>query len=155
MYQCPARCLQRLVAAPIEEIALAGGEEAFDAMTCVHFQHVAADHTLRGAPLPDGERSGRDIVGRAEMGADAAALGAKLLQLMRGQEAVQTFRNGLRFGVRLMLVAVPQSATGDRKVFVRRRYMHKTAVRQAGFRSMDDAAAAPPSNVARNFRRRM
>ena len=54
------------------------------------------------------------------MGADAAALGAKLLQLMRGQEAVQTFRNGLRFGVRLMLVAVPQSATGDRKVFVRR-----------------------------------
>ena len=70
--------------------------------------------------------------------ADTAALGAKLLQLMRGQEAVQTLRNGSRFGVRLMLVAVPQSATGDRKVFVQRRYMHKTAVRQAGFRSMDE-----------------
>src|ERR1700674_1722616 len=120
MYQCPARCLQRLVAGPIEEIALAGGEEAFDAMACVDFQHVAAHHTLRGAPLPDGERSGRDIVGGAEMGADAAALGAKLLQLMRGQEAVQTLRNGLRFGARSMPVAVPQGATGDGKVFVRR-----------------------------------
>src|SRR5712672_895561 len=138
MYQCPAGCLQRLVAAPIEEIALAGGEEAFDAMACVHFQHVAADHTLRGALLPDSERSGHDIVGRAEMGADAAALGAKLLQLVRGQEAAQTFRNGLRFGARLMLVAVPQSATGDRKVLVRYRYMPETAVGQAGFRSMDE-----------------
>src|SRR6266480_867692 len=95
MYQGPARCLQRLVAGSIEEIALAGGEEAFDAMACVHFQHVAADHTLRGAPLADGERSGHDIVRTAEMVADAAALGAKLLQLMRGQKAVQTFRNGL------------------------------------------------------------
>ena len=63
MDQCPARCLQWFIAGPIEEIALAGGEEAFDAMACVDFQHVAADHTLRGAPLPDGERSGHDIVG--------------------------------------------------------------------------------------------
>jgi hypothetical protein len=39
------------------------------------------------------------IVGRAEMGTDTTALRAKLLQLMRGQEAVQAFRNGLRFGV--------------------------------------------------------
>jgi len=47
-------------------------------MACVDFQHVAADHTLRGAPLPDGERSGHDIVGGAEMGADCGgALGAK------------------------------------------------------------------------------
>src|SRR6266436_3445655 len=107
-------------------------------MACVDFQHVAADHTLRGAPLPDGERSGHDIVGGAEMGADAAAFGAKLLQLMRGQEDVQTFRNGLRFGARLMPVAVPQSATGDRKAFVRRRYMYKTTVGQAGFRGMDE-----------------
>src|ERR1700719_763376 len=104
MYQRPTRCLQRLVAGPIEEIALAGGGEAFHATACVHFQHVAADHTLRGAPLPDGESSGHDIVGRAEMGADTAALGTKLLQLMCGQEAVQTFRYGSRFGVRLMLV---------------------------------------------------
>src|SRR5260370_27233374 len=74
MYQCPARCLQRLVAGLIEKIALAGGKEAFDAMACVHFQHVTADHTRRGAPLPNGERSGQDIVGRAEMGADTAAL---------------------------------------------------------------------------------
>src|SRR6266436_9929854 len=126
MDQCPARCLQWFIAGPIEEIALAGGEKAFDAVACVDFQDVAADHTLRGAPLPDGERSGHDIVGRAEMRADAAALGAKLLQLMRGQEAVQTFRNGSRFGVRWRLVAVPQSATDDRKVFVRRRNMYKT-----------------------------
>ena len=41
------------------------------------------------------------------MGADAAALCAKLLQLMRRKEAVQTFRNGLRFGARLMQVVVP------------------------------------------------
>ena len=32
-------------------------------------------------------------------GDQSAALRAKLLQLMRGQEAVQAFRNGLRFGV--------------------------------------------------------
>ncbi len=107
-------------------------------MACVHFQQVAADHTLRGAPLPDGERSGQDIVGGAEMGADAAALRAKLLQLMRGQEAIHTFRNGLRFGGRLMLLAVPQSATGHRKALVGRRYMHKTAIGQPGFRSMDE-----------------
>src|SRR5271166_784540 len=130
MYQCPARCLQWLIAGSIEEIALAGGEEAFDAMACVQFEHVAADHTLLGAPLPDGERSGHDIVGRAEMRADATALGAKLLQLMRGQEPVRTFRNGSRFRVRSRLVAVPQGATGDRKVFVRRRNMCKTSVGQ-------------------------
>jgi hypothetical protein len=53
-------------------------------MAGVDFQHVAADRTLRGAPLPDGERSGHDIVRGAEMSADAAALGAKLFQLMRG-----------------------------------------------------------------------
>src|SRR6478672_7498852 len=138
MYQCPARCLQWFVAGSIEEIALAGREEAFDAMACVQFEHVAADHTLFGAPLPDGERSGHDIVGRAEMRADAAALGAKLLQLMRGQEAVQTFRNGSCFGVRLRLVAVPQTATDDRKVFVRRRNMYKTTIGQVGFRSLDE-----------------
>src|SRR5260221_947035 len=138
MYQCPARCLQRLVAATVEEIALAGGEEAFDAMACVQFQHGAADHSLRGARLPDGERRGQDIVGGAEMGTDAAALGAKMLQLMRGQETVQTFRNGLRFGARSMLVAVPQVAAGDRKLFVAHRYMRKAAVGQAGFRSMDE-----------------
>src|SRR5271169_4712696 len=98
MYQSPTRCLQRLVPSAIEEIALAGGKEAFDAMPCVHFQHVAADDSLRGAPLPNGERSGHDIVRRAEMGADATALGAKLLQLMRGQKAIQTFRHGSCFG---------------------------------------------------------
>src|SRR5271166_1368346 len=138
MYQCPARCLQWLIAGSIEEIALAGGEEAFDAMACVHFEHVAADHTLLGTPLPDGERSGHDVFGRAEMRADAAALGAKLLQLMRGQEAVQTFRDGSRFGARLRLVAVPQSATDHRKVFVRRRNMYKTTIGQVGFRGMDE-----------------
>src|SRR5208337_4682044 len=105
MYQCPARCLQRLVAGMIEEIALAGREETFHGMAGVYFQHVAADHTMRSAPLADGERSRHDIVRRAEMGADAAALGAKLLQLVRRKEAVQTFRNGLRFGARLMQVA--------------------------------------------------
>src|SRR5260370_31545512 len=136
MDQCPARCLQWFIAGPIEEIALAGGDEAFDAMACVDFQHVAADHTLRGAPLPDGERSGHDIVGGTEMGADAAAFGAKLLQLMRGQEDVQTFRNGLRFGARLMPVAVPQNTAGDRKGFVGSLYMCKTAIGQAGFRVM-------------------
>ena len=68
-------------------------------MACVQFQNVAADHTLRGAPLPDGKRSGHYIVGRAKMGTDTAALSAKLLQLMRRQEAVQAFRNGSRFGV--------------------------------------------------------
>src|ERR1700732_4884593 len=130
MYQCPARCLQWFVAGSIEEIALAGGEEAFDAMACVQFEQVAAEHTLLGAPLPDGERSGNDVVGRAEMRADAAALGAKLLQLMRGQEAVQTFRNGSRFGVRLRLVAGPQTATADRQVFVRRRDVDKKTARQ-------------------------
>ena len=54
---------------------------------------------ILGHGLPDGKRSGHYIVGRAEMGTDTAALRAKLLQLMRGQEAVQAFRNGLRFGV--------------------------------------------------------
>src|SRR5260370_19677994 len=130
MDQCPARCLQWFIAGAIEEIALAGGEEAFDAMACVDFQHVAADHTLRGAPLPDGERSGHDIVGGAEMGADAAALGAKLLQLMRGQEAAQPFRNSLRFGGRLTLVATSQRATGDRKASLMRGYMTKQPVGQ-------------------------
>src|SRR6516164_2164274 len=138
MYQCPARCLQWLVPGSIQEIALAGGEEAFDAMACVHFQHVAADNTLRGAPLPDSECSGHDIIGRSEIPADAAALGAKLLQLVRGQEALQTFHNSLRFGVQLMLVAVPQSAASDRKMPVRCRYMNKTTVGQAGFRGVDE-----------------
>src|ERR1700732_13300 len=138
MYQCPARCLQWFVAGSIEEIAAAAGEEAFDAMACVQFEQVAAEHPLLGAPLPDGERSGNDVVGRSELRADAAALGAKLLQLTRGQEAVQTFRNGSRFGVRLRLVAVPQTATADRKMFVRRRNVYKTTIGQVGFRGMDE-----------------
>src|ERR1700719_3322704 len=138
MHQCPTRCQQRLVARAIEEIALAGREKAFHAMACVDFQDEDADYAMGGAPLPDGERSGHDIVSRAEMGADAAALGAKLLQLMRRKESVQTFRNGASFGARLMPVAVPRGAAGDGKAFVRCQYMRKTTVGQTGFRSMDE-----------------
>src|ERR1700758_2108332 len=105
MCQCPAGGLQRLVTGPIEKIALAGGIEGLDAMARVHFQQVAADNALRGAPLPNGERGGQDIVGGAEMGADSAALGTKLFELMHGQEAGETPRNYFCFGVRLMLVA--------------------------------------------------
>src|SRR5712692_9538987 len=100
MQQRPARCLQRLVnAGLIQEIALAGGDETLDAMARVHFQHVSADNATRGAPLANGERGSRNIVGGTEIGADSAPLGAKLFQLMCGKEAEQTSGNGLRLRV--------------------------------------------------------
>jgi cytochrome oxidase assembly protein ShyY1 len=37
-----------------------------------------------------------------------------------------------------MLVAAPKGAAGDRKVFVQRGYVSKTAVGQPGFRGMDE-----------------
>src|SRR5262249_23629147 len=82
MDQCPACCRQRLViVGAIEEIALAGRTEALSPVARVYLQHVATDDSVRGAPLANGQRDGRDIAGGAKMGADSAALGAKLLQL--------------------------------------------------------------------------
>jgi hypothetical protein len=99
MQQRPARRLQRLVnVGPIQEIALAGGDEALEAMASVHFQQVSAENATRGAPLANGERGDCNIIGGAEIGADSAPLGAKLFQLMFGKEAEQTSGNGLRFG---------------------------------------------------------
>ena len=48
-------------------------------------------------PLTNRKRNGRDIVGRTEMGTDAATLGAKLLQLALGQETAEAYCDGLRF----------------------------------------------------------
>src|SRR6516165_7966639 len=103
MDQCPACCPQRLViVGAIEEIALAGRTEALSPVARVYLQHVATDDSVRGAPLANGQRDGGDIAGGAKMGADSAALGAKLLQLMFGQEADQTSYDRLRIGVRIM-----------------------------------------------------
>src|SRR5215472_10353479 len=100
MNQCPACCSQRLVTvSAIEEIALTGRTEALGSMVRVYLQHVATDYSARGAPVTNGQCNGCDIVGGAEIGADAAALGTKLLQLMFGQEADQTPDDRLRIGV--------------------------------------------------------
>src|SRR5262249_53002300 len=85
----------------------------------VYLQHVATDDSVRGAPLANGQRDGRDIAGGAKMGADSAALGAKLLQLMFGQEADHTSDDRLRIGVRIMHIAIPDSCAGDREPIVR------------------------------------
>lgn len=91
MWSAKARCRR------IQEIAFARGKQAFNPVVQVQFEEIAADDAPRGFPLPDGKRRSPNIVRRAEMRADAATLGAKLLQLARRQEVEHTPVDGAGF----------------------------------------------------------
>src|SRR5260370_41059822 len=114
MDQCPARRQQwRLAIGGSEEIALAGKNEGLDAVAGVQLQHVAADDAARRSPLGNRQRAGGDVGGGAEMGADTAPFGPKMLQLTLRPEADQAAGDRARRGSRLPQVAALQRQPGD------------------------------------------
>ena len=72
------------------------GKRTPDTMACVNFQHITADQTMNRPSLTNRKRNGRDIIGRTEMGTDAATLGTKLFHLALGQEPAEASCDGPR-----------------------------------------------------------
>src|SRR5438309_2189365 len=135
MNQCPARCTQRLaIICMVEEIALACGIEALGPMAGIQLQYVATENSAGSPPLANGQRSSCNIIGGAEMRADAAALGAKLTQLLLRQEPDETIKDGLHLRAGSVHIALLDHSSRGMKAIVPHRNVGQAMLDEAVLR---------------------
>src|SRR5260370_32600076 len=111
-------------------------------MAVIKRHHVATDNSAVSPRLAKGQRSSCNIIGRAEMRADAAALGAKLTQLLLRQEPDETIKDGLHLRAGSVHIALLNRSPRGRKAIVPHRNVGQAMLDEAVLRRRDERSEA-------------